>query len=474
MSRRYLDETGLAYFWSKLKDLFNGKVDKVSGKGLSTNDYTTTEKNKLAGIAEGATKVTVDASLSSTSTNAIQNKAVKTALDGKLGTGDLSSDYHSSATNKALTLTGAKNINERQAFRTYAVSASSPYFTRYDGAGYSIGTITSDISAAFASNNWGVLYEYFRETVFDIAAYGGGGSTIITDNGKPIAVSALFIRENGNSSDWMSSNLKSFFLQSGLSFTDIDSFKVEALGGKHSNAECTLKISVYTILGKTYTLQICATHSMNPTYTTSGWVCLEDSKVDKVSGKGLSTNDYTTTEKNKLAGIETGANKTTVDTALSSTSTNPVQNKVINTALGNKVDKVSGKGLSTNDYTTTEKNKLGSLPTSDELQTEFAKYAKKTDIAAAYIAKGSSSSIPTLSSQTVGWVYNITSQFTTTSDFVEGAGKVYPAGTNIVCIEVSSAKKWDVLSGLVDLSPYELSSNLVAITNSEIDAILAG
>ena len=31
-----------------------GKVDKVSGKGLSTNDYTTTEKNKLAGIASGA------------------------------------------------------------------------------------------------------------------------------------------------------------------------------------------------------------------------------------------------------------------------------------------------------------------------------------------------------------------------------------------------------------------------------------
>jgi len=30
------------------------KVDKVDGKGLSTNDYTTTEKNKLAGIATGA------------------------------------------------------------------------------------------------------------------------------------------------------------------------------------------------------------------------------------------------------------------------------------------------------------------------------------------------------------------------------------------------------------------------------------
>ena len=52
-----------------------------------------------------------------------------------------------------------------------------------------------------------------------------------------------------------------------------------------------------------------------------------------------------------------------VDTALSSTSTNAVQNKVINTALGNKVDKVSGKGLSTNDFTTTYKTALDNLNT---------------------------------------------------------------------------------------------------------------
>lgn len=32
------------------------KVDKVSGKQLSTNDYTTAEKNKLSGIAENANK----------------------------------------------------------------------------------------------------------------------------------------------------------------------------------------------------------------------------------------------------------------------------------------------------------------------------------------------------------------------------------------------------------------------------------
>lgn len=51
---KYLNEDGVLYLWQKLKALFAGKVDKVEGKGLSTNDFTTEEKNKLAGIAAGA------------------------------------------------------------------------------------------------------------------------------------------------------------------------------------------------------------------------------------------------------------------------------------------------------------------------------------------------------------------------------------------------------------------------------------
>lgn len=51
---KYLDNDGLLYLWQKIKNVFatkdalNDKVDKVTGKGLSTNDYTTAEKNKLA------------------------------------------------------------------------------------------------------------------------------------------------------------------------------------------------------------------------------------------------------------------------------------------------------------------------------------------------------------------------------------------------------------------------------------------
>ena len=144
-------------------------------------------------------------------------------------------------------------------------------------------------------------------------------------------------------------------------------------------------------------------------------------KVDKVEGKGLSTEDYTTAEKTKLAGIEASANNytlpaattsalggvkvgsnlavdangvisgdysaattsanglmsstdkakldgiaegataVTVDSAISSTSTNPVENQAIYTALAGKVDTEAGKGLSSNDYTDTEKTKLAGI-----------------------------------------------------------------------------------------------------------------
>ena len=40
---------------AEMKSLADGKVDKVTGKGLSTEDYTTEEKTKLAGIEAGAT-----------------------------------------------------------------------------------------------------------------------------------------------------------------------------------------------------------------------------------------------------------------------------------------------------------------------------------------------------------------------------------------------------------------------------------
>ena len=54
MAIEYLDKSGLTLLISKIKTALGGKVDVVSGKGLSANDYTNAEKNKLSGIASGA------------------------------------------------------------------------------------------------------------------------------------------------------------------------------------------------------------------------------------------------------------------------------------------------------------------------------------------------------------------------------------------------------------------------------------
>lgn len=67
-----------------------------------------------------------------------------------------------------------------------------------------------------------------------------------------------------------------------------------------------------------------------------------NNKVDKVEGKGLSTNDYTDTDKQKVANMPT----ITADNV---------------TAWNNKVDKAEGKGLSSNDFTTEYKNKIEGL-----------------------------------------------------------------------------------------------------------------
>ena len=100
-----------------LQTALDGKVNTVSGKGLSTNDYTTNEKNKLAGIEAEANKTTVDSALSSSSTNPVQNKIVKAALDTKFDTANVSTSVPASPTNS--TVPSMKLVND-----TYALNSS--------------------------------------------------------------------------------------------------------------------------------------------------------------------------------------------------------------------------------------------------------------------------------------------------------------------------------------------------------------
>lgn len=119
----------------------------------------------------------------------------------------------------------------------------------------------------------------------------------------------------------------------------------------------------------------------------------------------------------------------TVDSVMSASSTNPVQNKVVKSYVDTKV---SG------------------LQTADQVQAAIS-----SAITGVYTPKGSIAfaSLPTAAAGNKGWVYNISDAFTTTAAFVEGAGHAYGAGTNVVCVDVGSGSyKWDVLAGTIDLT----------------------
>lgn len=146
--------------------------------------------------------------------------------------------------------------------------------------------------------------------------------------------------------------------------------------------------------------------------------------------------DFTTTYKTKLDGIAAGANKTIVDTGLNKSSTNPVQNKVINEELSKKADKSQ---LSSYVTTATANNT----------------YAKKSDISAVYKYQGSVnkvSDLPNPSSLTesnAGDVYNI-------GTASSGNNITVKSGDNVAWVwdKTKNAGHWDNLSGTVNLSNY--------------------
>lgn len=64
----------------------------------------------------------------------------------------------------------------------------------------------------------------------------------------------------------------------------------------------------------------------------------------------------------------------------------------------------------------------------------------------------------------IGKVYNITGEFITDANFVEGTGHSYPAGTNVVVINNGTDEavdyKFDVLAGFIDLSAYAKTTDV--------------
>ena len=124
---------------------------------------------------------------------------------------------------------------------------------------------------------------------------------------------------------------------------------------------------------------------------------------------------------------------------------------------------------------------------SDLTNTAQDPYAKMSDVESAAVGalkpKGSVAfaSLPALTAANLNNMYNVSDSFTTTADFVEGAGITYPAGTNVAIINTGTEQnpvyKYDAMVGTMDLSAYwtmtpGVNNSLVAATVAEIEAVL--
>ena len=358
MANFYLDKNGLLYLWQKITNKF---VAKETGKGLSTNDFTTELKNKLDGIAAGA-QVNVKPDWNAVAGNAaeILNKP---AIPSK--TSDLTNDS-GFITSTDIPEGAAASTTVPKMDGTAAVGTEMA-FARGDHVHPSD---TSKVSKA-------------GDTMTGALAMGGNK---ITGLGAPTEEADAVTKKYADDANALKANASDVYTK-----TEIDD---KGFLTEHQD-----------ISGKA-------------------------DKADTLAGYGI-TDAYT---------------KTQTDSAIDA--------KIVNKA--DKATTLAGYGIE-DAYTKTELDgKLSSVykPGGNML---FA-------------------NLPEPSAANLGLVYSMNDAFTTDDRFIASQPTSYPIGTNVVCVQVTVEETptylYDVLAGFVDLSGYLLKTDMVAITNEEIDQIV--
>lgn len=221
-----------------------------------------------------------------------------------------------------------------------------------------------------------------------------------------------------------------------------------------------------------------STKKLDGTGLAQVWSIILASFVAQETGKGLSTNDFSNEFKQKLTELNENAQENVIEKI----SVNGVELQVsekgvdisVPTGALASLDKIgqaqledalltliNGKATAA---TTLAGYNISDAFTKDEVN-EAISTAVGNAIAGVYKVKGTIA-FANLPSEGMkeGWIYNISDAFTTNTSFVEGVGKGYPAGTNVVWTE----NGWDCQAGTYDFSDFLMESDLVDLTEAEI------
>lgn len=303
-------------------DGLQGALDAKSDSGHNHDDryYTETEMDaKLGGKAEATHTHEYDSSLSGESVNAVQNKVVNEALAGKVPV--------------------TRTINGKPLSNNVTLAAS-------DVGADADGSADSALSEAksYTDTKISALVNSAPDTLDTL----GELATAMTENQDAIeslnaiasskADASALTSHTGNSTIHITSQERSGW---NAAKTHASSAHAPSNAEENQNAFSNVKVGDQTIAAdtKTDTLTIVSGSNVTVTPNVEGdtiTIAAKDTTYSNATGSASGL--MSSADKTKLDGIASGATKTVVDASLSSSSTNPVQNKAVKSALDGKAN----------------------------------------------------------------------------------------------------------------------------------------
>ena len=287
-------------------DWFTVRLNSVDGATVSSNGHLIIELTDGTTLDAGALPVgTMDSSLSATSENGVQNKVITNALNGK-------QNILTASTGVTIDTTDPSNPT---------ISANIDY-TNLINKPTKLSDFTNDED--FINNTVNNLTNYYLKT----------------ETYTQTEVNNLISQLTSLSIDIVEE----------LPTTDISTTTIYLINvsGTNNYNQWMYINNAWANLGSTSV-------DLTKYYTKGQTDTLLDSKVDKVIGKGLSTNDFTNAYKSVLDSY-------TVDSTLDSSSTNPIQNGTVTDALNTKQPKTLSSPITIGGVTSaTVESALGNL-----------------------------------------------------------------------------------------------------------------
>lgn len=338
-----------------VQSALDDKVDKETGKGLSTNDFTNALLTKLNGIEAGAQVNTVTGVKGSAESSYRTGNVSITKANIGLGNVNNTSDA-----NKPIS-TATQTALDGKVDKETGKSLTSNDFT--DALLAKLNGIESGAQVNTVTGVKGNSESTYRTGNINItkANIGLGNVDNTSDANKPISTATQTALDGkvSKTGDTMTGTLVVPVVQTGS--TEANYFQTRKMRGEGSAS------TYYHAIDFGY-----AGHNQVDFYEYGGlWNFYKNTTADgsgkvlvgKISANGWEGNVVGDVTGN--ASSATTASKATAD----GSGNNIVDTYATKTALDNKVDKVTGKGLSTNDFTTAEKNKLSGIESGAQVNT---------------------------------------------------------------------------------------------------------